>query len=124
LDAHADELRGAVAISLEGVGDGDLVGVSSEGVLKKYKPTTRMKRFLRNAGQATGIRVGQAKMNWRDSAGTMAMAKGLSTITIAGVKGDSNVPVRFASKEDTVDKLDEGTLKQRVSFIMELLRTI
>jgi hypothetical protein len=83
-----------------------------------------MKRFLRNAGQATGIRVGQAKMNWRDSAGTMAMAKGLSTITIAGVKGDSNVPVRFASKEDTVDKLDEGTLKQRVSFIMELLRTI
>ena len=122
LDEHGDELRGAMIINLEGLGDGELVGMASEGVLKTYKPTTRMKRFLRNAGQATGVRVGQAKMNWRDSAATVAMRRGIPTITVAGVDGD--VPVRFASSDDVADKLDESTLKQRVNFILELLRTI
>ena len=122
LDEHADELRGAVVVSLEGVGDGDLVGVSSEGLLRQYKPTTRMKRFLRNAGQATGVRVGQAKMNWRDSAATEAMRRGMPTITVAGANG--NVPMNFGSSNDVAENLDEGTLKQRVNFILELLRTI
>ncbi|MDO4401244.1 MAG: hypothetical protein Q4D27_09910, partial [Coriobacteriia bacterium] len=122
LEAHTDELRGAVVISLEGMGDGELVGMASEGVLRQYKPTTRMKRFLRNAGQATGVRVGQAKMNWRDSAATVAMRKGMPTITVAGVEG--NVPARFGSSDDVVEHLNEDTLKQRVNFILELLRTI
>ena len=122
LDEHADELRGAVVVSLEGIGDGDLVGASSEGLLRQYKPTTRMKRFLRNAGQATGLRVGQAKMNWRDSAATEAMRRGMPTITVAGV--DGNVPKNYASSDDVVENLDENTLKQRVNFVLELLRTI
>jgi hypothetical protein len=122
LDEHADELRGAVVISLEGIGDGELVGMASEGLLRQYKPTTRMKRFLRNAGQATGVRVGQAKMNWRDSAATEAMRRNMPAITVAGVEG--NVPKRFGSSDDVVENLDESTLKQRVNFILELLRTI
>jgi len=122
LDAHADELRGAMVVSLEGIGDGELVGMASEGLLRQYKPTTRMKRFLRNAGQATGVRVGQAKMNWRDSAATVAMRRGMPTITVAGVEG--NVPARFGASDDIVENLDEGKLKQRVNFILELLRTI
>ena len=122
LDEHADELRGAVVVSLEGIGDGELVGMASEGVLRKYKPTTRMKRFLRNAGQATGVRVGQAKMNWRDSAAAEAMRRGMPAITVAGVEG--NVPKRYGSSDDVVENLDESTLKQRVNFILELLRTI
>jgi hypothetical protein len=122
LDEHADELRGAVVVNLEGIGDGDLVGMSSEGLLRQYKPTTRMKRFLRNAGQATGVRVGQAKMNWRDSAATEAMRRGMPTITVAGVNG--NVPKNFGLSDDVVENLNEDTLKQRVNFILELLRTI
>ena len=122
LDEHADELRGAVVVSLEGIGDGDLVGMASEGLLRQYKPTTRMKRFLRNAGQATGVRVGQAKMNWRDSAATVSMRRGMPTITVAGV--DGNVPKNFGSSDDVVENLSEDTLKQRVNFILELLRTI
>jgi hypothetical protein len=122
LDAHADELRGAVVVNLEGIGDGDLVGVASEGLLRQYKPTTRMKRFLRNAGQATGMRVGQAKMNWRDTAATVAMKRGISSVTVAGV--DGGVPSRFGAGDDVADVLDENTLKARVNYILELLRTM
>ena len=122
LDEHADELRGAVVVNLEGIGDGDLVGMASEGLLRQYKPTTRMKRFLRNAGQATGVRVGQAKMNWCDSAATEAMRRGMPTITVAGV--DGKVPTNFGSSDDVAENLNEDTLKQRVNFILELLRTI
>ena len=81
-----------------------------------------MKRFLRNAGQATGVRVGQAKMNWRDSAATEAMRRGMPAITVAGV--ENGVPTRFGSSDDVVENLDESTLKQRLNFILELLRTI
>lgn len=122
LDDHADELRGAIVINLEGIGGGDLAGMASEGLLRRFKTTTRMKRFLRNAGQATGIRVGQARMNWRDSAATVAMRRGMPAITIAGIDGD--VPAHFASADDVIENLDEATLKQRVNFILELLRAI
>ena len=96
--------------------------MASEGLLRQYKPTTRMKRFLRNAGQATGVRVGQAKMNWCDSAATEAMRRGMPTITVAGV--DGKVPTNFGSSDDVTENLNEDTLKQRVNFILELLRTI
>ncbi len=122
LDEHADELRGAIVINLEGIGDGDLAGMASEGLLRRFKTTTRMKRFLRNAGQATGVKVGQARMNWRDSAATVAMRRGMSAITIAGM--DGAVPMNYGSQDDVVENLSEDTLKQRVNFILELLRAI
>jgi hypothetical protein len=81
-----------------------------------------MKRFLRNAGQATGMRVGQAKMNWRDSAATVAMKRGIPSVTVAGA--DGSVPRHFASGDDVADNLDENTLKARVNYILELLRTM
>ena len=61
-------------------------------------------------------------MNWRDSAATVAMRRGMPAITIAGIDGD--VPAHFASADDVIENLDEATLKQRVNFILELLRAI
>jgi hypothetical protein len=46
----------------------------------------------------------------------------MPAITVAGVEG--NVPKRYGSSDDVVENLDESTLKQRVNFILELLRTI
>lgn len=52
---HAQELRGAIIIDIEGLGAGELSLVNSEGVIRKSQTSSRMKRYVRSAANKLGV---------------------------------------------------------------------
>ena len=56
LEAHQSELRGAFIVDIDAIGAGDLTMIEREGFLKPSKASSRMKRYIRKASQATGMR--------------------------------------------------------------------
>ena len=52
---HAQELRGAVIIDVEALGAGELSLVNSEGIIRKSKTASRMKRYVRSAANKLGM---------------------------------------------------------------------
>lgn len=57
LEAHQSELRGAFIVDIDAIGAGDLTMIEREGFLKPSKASSRMKRYIRKASQATGTKV-------------------------------------------------------------------
>lgn len=119
---HEEELRGSIVINLEAMGAGHLSGITKEGVLKKHSPSTRLKRFLRNASQLSGVTAGTAEMTWRDSTSSYAMEKGLQAISLVGMDGQK--PALAGQSDDVLENVDEAALKENSSFLMALLRSI
>lgn len=52
---HAQELRGAIIVDIEGLGAGDLCLINSEGVIGKSQTSSRMKRYVRSAANKLGV---------------------------------------------------------------------
>lgn len=69
LSDHADELRGAIIVDLEAMGAGSLSLIESEGTLRKVSVSSRMKRYVKKAAQATGAHVGSATIPWGEGSG-------------------------------------------------------
>lgn len=119
---HEEELRGSIVVNLEAMGAGHLSGITKEGVLKKHSPSTRLKRFLRNAAQLSGVTAGTAEMTWRDSTSSYAMEKGLQAISLVGMDGQK--PALAGQSDDVLEGVSEAALKENSSFLMALLRSI
>ena len=51
---HSQELRGSIIVDIEGLGAGQLSLISSEGVIKKSKTPSRLKRYVRQASNKLG----------------------------------------------------------------------
>ncbi|MGI6590054.1 MAG: hypothetical protein ACOX1O_00330 [Eggerthellaceae bacterium] len=122
IDAHREDLRGAIIVSLEGMGSGVLGYGNIEGVFKKHAPSTRLKRFLHTASQATGISLVQSDQTWRDSAASVAMGAGLQAVSIMGL--DGNKPAYYGQADDVLENIDEEMIKQNANFVMEFLKAI
>lgn len=120
IEAHREELRGAMIVSLEGLGAGTLGYGNTEGVFKKHSPSTRLKRFLHTASQATGISLVQSDQTWRNSTANAAMAAGLQAVSIMGL--DGNKPALYAQSDDVLENIDEELMKQNADFVMEFLK--
>ena len=58
--AHEAELKGALIVELEALGAGELTLIDKEGTYVPKKASSRMKRLVRKAGQATGLKVPEA----------------------------------------------------------------
>ncbi len=119
---HADELKGAIIINLEALGAGDLTFIEREGFFKPKVVTSRVKRFLNNATQKTGIRYSVASMDSRDTASQYAMTHGLQAFTLMGM--ENNQAALYGSPDDSIDNIDEEVLKENTSFIMGILKSI
>ena len=119
---HADELKGAIIINLEALGAGDLTFIEREGFFKPKAVTSRVKRFLNNATQKTGIRYSVASMDSRDTASQYAMTHGLQAFTLMGM--ENNQAALYGSPDDSIDNIDEEVLKENTSFIMGILKSI
>ena len=119
---HADELDGAIVVNLQALGDGKLSYIDTEGVLMPIKPTSRMKRFVRNAAARTGISVTNAKLLSVETPASYAMRRGLKAFSIVGVKDGK--PAHYAEADDRIENVNAKALESASKFVMELLKVM
>lgn len=122
LKEHEQELRGAIIISLEALGDGDLCYLGKEGLRSKQGTSTRMKRYIKKASRETNTPIEERDILWRESVASVVGRRGLQTVSIAGMSGAK--PAHFCSENDVMDNIDEARLMRNTEFAMELIRSI
>lgn len=120
--AHADELKGAVVIDLDGLGAGELSLIEEDGTIMVKKPNARLKRYVNKAASSLGMKLGRGKMRWRTSGAYCTAAHGLQTLHLAGMEGGK--PAYGAQADDVIDNLSEEMLDQNTAFVMEVLRQV
>ncbi len=120
--AHEVELKGALIVELEALGAGELTLIDKEGTYVPKKASSRMKRLVRKAGQATGLKVPEATMEWRNSASAYALKHGQQALYLAGM--DGRKPAFFAEEDDVIENIDNDMLALNSDFVMEVLKHI
>lgn len=120
--AHEAELKGALIVELEALGAGELTLIDKEGTYVPKKASSRMKRLVRKAGQATGLKVPEATMEWRNSASAYALKHGQQALHLAGMGGRK--PAFFAEEDDVIENIDNDMLALNSDFVMEVLKHI
>ena len=120
--AHEAELKGALIVELEALGAGELTLIDKEGTYVPKKASSRMKRLVRKAGQATGLKVPEATMEWRNSASAYALKHGQQALHLAGM--DGRKPAFFAEEDDVIEDIDNDMLALNSDFVMEVLKHI
>ena len=120
--AHEVELKGALIVELEALGTGELTLIDKEGTYVPKKASSRMKRLVRKAGQATGLKVPEATMEWRNSASAYALKHGQQALHLAGM--DGRKPAFFAEEDDVIENIDNDMLALNSDFVMEVLKHI
>lgn len=119
---HADELDGAIIVNLQALGGGKLSYIDTEGVLMPVKPTSRMKRFVRNAAARTGVSVTNAKLLSVETPASYAMRRGLKAFSVVGVKDGK--PAHYAEADDRIENVSSKALESASKFVMELLKVM
>lgn len=119
---HESELKGSIVVNLEALGAGYLSSITKEGTLKYTSPSTRLKRFTRNATQLSGVSAGTAEMTWRKSASSYAASKGLQAISLVGM--DGNKPALYGQSDDVVENIDVQLLEENTQYLLALLKSI
>ena len=122
LAEHNQDLRGSIIIDIDALGAGELCMIEREGMYRKAKASSRMKRYTKKASQATGLSIGAASIMWCDSAASIAIKQGFQAMHLAGMDGAK--PAFFAQGDDVLENIDEETLNNNAEFVMELLKNI
>ena len=117
---HERDLKGAFIVQLDALGAGELTLIDGEGCLKPAKPSSRMKRYLRKASQASGVKLASAPLLWEESAASYATKHGLQAVHLVGMEGGK--PVGYGEPGDVAENVDDKTLSKNVKFVMELLK--
>lgn len=123
LDEHTDEMKGAVIINLEALGAGTLSVIDQESeTFKTHRPSSRIKRFVRQASERSGVTYHATPLTRRETPATIAMSRGVQAFTVAGM-GDGNTAL-YSAENDIVENLDPEALKEASKFIMAVLKSI
>lgn len=122
IEMHSDDLRGAMVISLDGLGAGNLTLIEEEGIFTPKKPPTRLKRYVAKAASALGMKIGKGTMRWRNSGAYCFAKHGVQAVHIVGMLDGK--PAYAAQANDVMTQLSEEKLEDNTAFVMELLRQI
>ncbi|MEG2260765.1 MAG: M28 family peptidase, partial [Raoultibacter sp.] len=122
LREHAQELKGSVFINLEALGAGRLSYIEKEGSLKKFKASSRMRRYIKKASQASGVSVETAQIGWKESAASVALKHGAQAMSLVGMEGKK--PAFYGQGDDVLENLNEEVLQKNADFVMEMLKNI
>ena len=122
LAEHGEDLRGAVIIDIDALGAGELSVIEEEGLIRRVKSSTRMRRYASKAAKALGMKLGSGKILWRESAAYYTTKRGLLTMHLCGMMGGK--PAYAGEIDDTFDKLSEETLLENTAFMLELINAI
>lgn len=119
---HAQELSGAIIVDIEALGAGNLSLINSEGMIRKSKTASRLKRYVRQASNKLGMTIPSIDVPWGSSSASYANKLGFRTIRLAGMNGGK--PAFYMEKDDVVENIDEATLQQNVKYLLELIQCI
>lgn len=120
VNEHRSELRGAMIIELESLGAGVLACASEEGQFRKVKASSRVRRFTRPATEATGIDPEDVSLAGADSITSTIQKAGFQAMHLFGMEnGRQSLK---GSADDVIENIDELTLEENISFLMELLK--
>ncbi len=122
LAEHANDLRGAVFIELEGLGAGDLAVVEKEGLYKQVAVPSRMKRYASKASAEFGIPLSRIDLAWRETSSSYVMKNGYQALHLVGALDGK--PARYGQQDDVLSNIDEELLMRNADFVMELLKQI
>lgn len=122
LKEHERDLSGSIIIELDSLGAGDLCLIEREGAYRKVKTSSRMKRIVKKATQATGTSVASTSILWSDSSASYATAHGVQAMHLAGMDGAK--PAFFAQGNDVLENVDAALLEERAEYVLALLKSI
>ncbi|MGI6045800.1 MAG: hypothetical protein ACOYCA_03045 [Eggerthellaceae bacterium] len=120
--AHGPELRGAILVDLDALGAGELTLINEEGGYKVSKPSSRVKRGLKKASQASEVPYQTESVKWLESAASYASKRGYQAIHLVGV--EDGKPALLNEVDDVMENLDENRLYENADFLMEFLKNI
>ena len=120
MDAHHSELRGAMIIDVEALASGELSVVQEEGVFKRIKTSSRIKRYVQKASSSTGLSPKVLSLRNAESSASIALKNGMQAVRLIGA--ENGKPALAGSSEDVVENLDEETLERNIDYLMELIR--
>ncbi len=124
LREHGRVLRRAAFVGLEGVGSGEIVYLTRQGVCSHYTPDPQLLALARKvADEHPTLGVRAAWMTMEDEVGTLRR-KGFRAICIAGRDPATGTLPHWHRPDDTMDTICPQALDRAVEFVTALLEEL
>lgn len=121
---HDSALRGAAFIDMEGVGSGEIVYLTRQGLCLHYRPSPDLLALAEKvAGCRPDLDVHAAQMTVEDEVRTLREG-GYRAICIAGRDPQTGTLPRWHRPDDTADTVSAQTLEQAAGFVMAMLQAL
>ncbi len=121
LHDYGEELKDALIINIDGVGNGRLSWVSAEGMARRYRANQRLVGLARRASRGTETVVKPRVYRGLSTDATPALARGYKAISIMALDANG-YPGHWHWKTDTVDNLDPSLIQEAAEFISAMVR--
>lgn len=124
LRRYGAELRQAAFIGLEGLGSGELVYLSRQGLCAHYRPDAALYAAAESvAARRPELGAREAQTTGEDEVGTLRRA-GYRAICIAGYDPATGTLPHWHRPDDTVDKLSVEFMQRAAAFVTALLEQL
>jgi hypothetical protein len=124
LHRYQSDLRQAAFIGLEGLGSGDLVYLTRQGVCAHYRPDAGLLALAEHvANLCPDLGARAAQMTGEDEVGTLRRF-GYRAICIAGRDPATGTLPHWHRADDTADTVSDRFLERAADFVMALLQEI
>jgi hypothetical protein len=124
LRQHKDLMKDADFIDLEGVGSGDLVYLTRQGVILPYFPDLHLQKLAKSvASRRPELGVLAGEMVMEDECRTLSSG-GYRAICIAGCDPATGSLAHWHRASDTPDTVSEETMQRAAEFVMAMLAEI
>ncbi|MGB9723699.1 MAG: M28 family metallopeptidase [Chloroflexia bacterium] len=115
------DLRQALFLDLEGVGGGDIVYLTRQGLCWPYRPDPELLALVeRVVARKPDLGVRPARMTVEDEVRTLRN-RGYRAICIAGRDPMTGTLPRWHRADDTADAVSEEAMRRAVEFLMQLV---
>lgn len=118
---YAEDLKDALIINIDGVGNGQLSWVSAEGMARRYRANQRLVGLARRASRGTETVIKPRIYRGLSTDATPALARGYKAISIMALDA-KGYPGHWHWKTDTADNLDPKLIEQAAEFISAMVR--
>ena len=124
LTAYPTCMRQAIFIGLEGLGGGEIVYLTRQGLCSHYKPEAQLLLLTeRVSANRPQLQIKPGVMTMEDEVGTLRR-KNYCAIGIAGRDARSGSLPYWHRLDDTPDKVSPQVLDRATDFVMSLLREL
>ncbi len=124
LREHRASLRTADFIGLEGLGSGDLVYLTRQGLCSRYEPDPRLAALAAAvAGWLPQVGARAASVTMEDEVGTLRRA-GYRALCVAGIDPATSTLPFWHRPDDTPDKVSAQALERAVVYLAALLESL